>query len=483
MDTLSGKTITGILWSGAGKFMARGVSVLVTILLAYFLTPEDYGLLSMMAVFLSIASTLMDSGFKQALIRIPDAKQEDFNTAFYANIVLGIFSFLLLFFAAPYVAIFYDEPRLILLIQVTGMVVIINAFQVVQYASLSRSLNFKAQFRATLPASIISASVAVALAYMGYGVWALVAQMLLSAFLTTVFLWLQSLWRPSFECSRESLRSMYSFGYKLFLSSLLNTGFKNMYVVVIAKTFSSSLAGLYFFADRVRELVIYQVVSALQQVTYPALSTIQNEPDRLKAGYKKIVSVVSFILFPFILFVASLADSVFQLLLPERWWSSAQYLQLMCIAGVLVPLHAVNLNILKVMGRSDLFLWLQLIKQSVAMTILLISYRYGVIWILLGQMLSSILAYFLNSYYSKHLIGYSTGEQLMDFLPTLLLASCVAAGLWYMQSFLVWSELPKLLVLGCAGVFLYLLGAKIMKLHALEILVHLFKLRVKRRLI
>ena len=256
--SLRNKTITGIIWNFSEQIGKRGIGIIVTLLLARFLAPADFGLIAMMAVFLAVAQSLMDSGFKQALIRLQGAKQVDFNTAFYANICLGIISYFLLYLAAPFIAQFYEEPRLIILIRVAGLNILIHSFQVVQSAVLSRELNFKAQLQATIPAGIISGIIAVGLAYMDYGVWALIAQMLLASLITTALLWKLQGWRPSFSFSGKSLGSMYNFGYKLFLSGLLDIIFKNIYVVVIAKIFTASIAGYYFFANKLKEIVISQ---------------------------------------------------------------------------------------------------------------------------------------------------------------------------------------------------------------------------------
>ncbi|AFJ01908.1 capsular polysaccharide repeat unit transporter [Methylophaga frappieri] len=473
MASLSNKTLIGVLWNFAEQISVKGISVAVTLVLAYFLSPEDFGLVAMMAVFISIATSLMDSGFRQALIRLPEVSQEDFNTAFFANILLGIISYFLLFICAPAIAGFYGENQLIPLIRVAGVVVIINVFQVVQYACLSREMNFKAQFRAALPATIISAIVALGFAYYGFGVWALVAQMLTSAFFVAIFLWLQNLWRPNLAWSKASLKSMYRFGYKLFLSNLLDTGFKNMFVVVIAKLFSTSVAGLYFFADRIREILIYQMVSSIQKVTFPALANIQGDKERLKQSYKRVITVTTFVMFPIILFFAALAEPLFHSFLPEAWWPSVIYIQLMCLAGVLIPIHAINLNMLKVLGRSDLFLGLEVVKKALAVLILLVSYRFGVEGILLGQIISSVLAYIPNSYYSKRLINYSVTEQLADFMPTLLLAGVIAICVWLVQISLDWSALPEVLLLGAGACLSYLLVSRMLKLPALGYASHL----------
>lgn len=478
MTSLSHKTTTGVFWNLLQQFASRGITVVVTLVLAYFLTPEDFGLVAMMTVFLTIANSLMDSGFRQALIRMKEAKPVDFNTGFFANLALSLLAYVLLFVSAPLIAGFYEQPQLIDLLRIAALTVIINAFQVVQVARLSREMNFKAQFKATLPASALSAMVALAMAYFGYGVWALVGQMLASAFFITLFLAIQLRWFPRCEVSLTSLKRMYNFGYKLFLSGLLDTVFQNIYVIVIAKLFSASLAGLYFFADRIRQIVVYQLVSSIQNVTFPALSSLQDDEARLKSGFRRLITVTTFIMFPVTMFLAALANPLLHLLLPEKWWPAASYLQLMCLAGLLVPLHAINLNILKVKGRSDLFLLLEVIKKTMLVVILFISYRFGIIGILLGQIVSSILAYLPNSYFSRQLIDYSVREQLSDFMPNLLLAGAVGLGMYFLESWLAWPELWDVFVLGSVGVLVYLFSAKVLKLPALELAGHLMRQRM-----
>ena len=419
----------------------------------------------MMAVFLAVAQSLMNSGFKQALIRFKDARQVDFNTAFYANLSLGVFSYLLLFLAAPLIADFYDETRLTLLIRVAGLNIIVHAFEIVQSAVLSRELNFKAQLQATLPAGIISGLVAVAMAYSGMGVWALIFQILLSSFLVTVFLWKIQGWRPSLSFSKKSLKSMYSFGYKLFISGLLNTIFFNLYIIVIAKLFAVSIAGHYFFAKKIKDIVNSQLVSSIQTVTYPALSSIQDDDIRLKIGYRKVIQVTTFVLFPSMFFLAALARPLFMVLLPEKWLPAVPYLQLMCLAGVMFPLHTINLNILQVKGRSDFFLYLEIIKKILTVIILYISYRYGVTGILIGQIIGSVLAYIPNSYFSAKLINYSTWEQVADVLPSLVLSAVVALLIVAADTLTYWPDFVGLIVFGFVAGFLYLAGAHILKLQ------------------
>jgi len=464
--SLAKKTITGIIWGFCEQVLRRGVSLITTLLLAYFLVPEDYGLLGMMAVFIAVAKSLMESGFLQALIRLEELYPVDLNTAFFANLALGSIAYMLLFFTAPLVAGFYDEVRLVELMRVAGLIVLINSAQTIQVAIFHRNMDFKAQFKAGLPASLLSSITAVILAYYGLGVWALIVQMLTAALITTIILWGMSEWRPQWNVSGKSLSDMYGFGYKLFLSGLLDTVFRNLYVVVIAKLFAVSVAGLYFFAEKIKELLLRQLVGAVQNATYPALASIQNDDARLKAAYKRIVSITTFVVFPVLMIFSALAQPLFEFLLPSKWWSAVPYLQLLCISGLFYPLHAINLNILKVKGRSDLFLYLEVVKKVITILIIFVSYRYGIIGILLGQIFSSVLNYIPNSYFSEKLIKYSVREQLLDFLPSLVL-SLIVGGLIYGFTLLSkWSDFVQLLVLSILGVAIYFLSAHILNLKA-----------------
>ena len=475
--SLANKTTTGILWNFAEQLSTRGIGIAVSLLLARFLVPEDYGLVAMMAIFIAVAGSLMDSGFMQALIRKQDATQVDFSTVFYTNLALGGLAYLLLFSAAPFIAGFYDETRLIVLIRVAGIGIIINSFQVVQSAILNRALNFKAQMKATVPATIISGIIAVVLAYVGWGVWALIAQMLISAFLITVFLWSMKLWRPTLTFNRQSFNDMFSFGSKLFLSGLLDTVFTNIYVVVIAKIFSTTVAGHYFFAENIKKLVLDQIVSSISTVTYPALATMQHDNVILKAGYSKVIQITTFLLFPAMAMMAALAEPMFRVLLNDQWLPAVPYLQLMCIAGLMYPLHSINLNILKVKGRSDLFLYLEIIKKVSIVFILFVSIKYGVIGILIGQIFSSVLSYLPNSYFSDKLIGYSVREQIGDFLPCLMLSGVVAGVVYIALSVSILPALAELIVFGIAAAVLYLLGAYTLKLQALTLTLQMIKER------
>jgi len=466
---LANRVSSGIVWNVAEQFGRRGVTVLTTLLLAYFLAPEDFGLLAMLAMFIALANALMESGFKEALIRMKSPTQADYSTAFFANIGLGLIAAVLLIIVAPYVAAFYNEPELVDLIRVMSIAIPINALQMVQISKLSRDLNFSTQFKAILPASIISSMIAIGFAYMDYGVWALIFQMISSSIFISLFLWTQNIWRPSLTFSIDSLKRMYFFGYKLFLSKVIDVVFKNLSVALIAKFYATTLAGFYYFAERIKEILVMQVVVAIQNVTYPALATKQDDNDQLKLGYSKLMKVVSYLIFPFVLIIASLADLIFEVVFPDKWQPVVMYLQLMLLTAVFLPLHALNLNILNVKGRSDLFLLLEVIKKTLIVIVLFFTIQHGVVYVLVGQFFLSIIAYFINSYFTNSLIGYSVGEQIKDFMPNLLLSSAIAISLYYFQMNLNWFPLVELIVLGVLGIVLYVLCSLLLKLEGIKL--------------
>lgn len=419
--SLTNKTLNGVLWQFAELILRRGIGIAVTFILAFFLNPDDFGLMAIMTIFIAVGTSLMQSGFREALIRLSLVNQSVLNSAFFANIILGIISYCILYFSAPVVANFYEEKDLTLLIQVTSLAIVISSFQSVPNAILSRAMNFRAQFGANFPAGIISGIAGVIAAVYGVGVWALVVQVIMHALISTTLFWRLSGWSPSFKIDVDALFVMYRFGYKLFLSSFIDIVFRNIYLLLIAKVFTTSIAGLYFFADSIKRLVVDQLVSSIQSVTYPALSKRQDDEGNLKNNYKKLIKITSLIMFPVLLFISVLSELIFEIFLPANWLEAADYLVLMCWAALLYPIHAINLNILKVKERSDIYLGLEIIKKTLVIFILSFTFNYGVEAIIVGQIFGSFLVYIPNAYFTKKMINYGYLEQLKDFVPTLLI--------------------------------------------------------------
>jgi O-antigen/teichoic acid export membrane protein len=336
-------------------------------------------------------------------------------------------------------------------------------------------LNFKAQFRVALPSSAFSGVVAISMAAMGFGIWSLVFQMLMFSFVSTTLYWIVNKWRPTKDFSVESLNEMFGFGSKLLASGLLETIFQNIYVITIGKLFSATLVGYYFFAQRIQQLVVEQLSGTIQKVTYPALSSIQDDNTALKSSYRKIIQAVTYVVFPCLIALAVLAKPIFSLMLKENWLPAVPYLQLLCVAGLLYPLHVTNLNILKVKGRSDLFLHLEIVKKIMMVIILLVSSKFGIFGILIGEVISSFLAYIPNSYFSIKLINYSILEQLHDFIPTSLLAFTMGVIMYAVGLFLPLGELTYVLVIGLVGATFYILANYLFKVPAQMLILQIIK--------
>jgi O-antigen/teichoic acid export membrane protein len=448
-------TIAGALWRFVEELGRKGISVVITLLLALFVTPEDFGLVSMMAIFIAVANSLMESGFKQALIRKQNPTAVDFDTVFYTNVFLGCLVYAALYAFAPFVAEFYGESRLSELLRVVGLAIPSNAFQVVPQAILNRQLKFKTQLKASIPAAVISGVIAVVMAYLGYGVWALIAQVIVFSIVLTSVLWSMRLCRPRLRFSCRSFAEMLGFGVNLMLSELVAAVFKNIYFVTIAKLFSTSIAGYYFFADKIRDAVISQLVSSMQTAMYPALSTIRDDDARLKNACRNIVSITSFVVFPVIALLAALVEPLFRTLLPESWYPAIPYLQIMCVAILLHPIHAINLNILKVKGRSDWVLYLEIYKKTVVTLILLITVQFGIEAILIGQIVSSIFAHLPNSYFAYRVTGYSLREQFCDYGPALFLSAAIALIIYALLGVTELLPVTELLLFGAVGIVTY----------------------------
>ena len=454
--SLYNRTAAGVFWNLLEQIGRRGLTAIVTIILARFISPTDFGLIAMLAVFIQIANSLTDSGFMQALIQKQAPEQADFCTVFYANIFLGVVTYLLLFFSAPYIAVFYEEPELEILVRIIGLSIIFNSFRIVQEAELRRRLNFKAFVKASVPGAVISGGVAIVLAVMGFGVWALAVQILISAFVTTVFLWFASGWKPSFIFNITSLKDLFGYGSKLFLSGLLNTIFQNIYVVVIAKLFSAQEAGYYFFAYRIQQLLVHQLTGAVQKVTFPALSSIQDQAEKLKQGFRELMQVLAFIIFPVVLFFASIMLPIFKTALPEIWLPAVPYTQLLLISGLFIPMSAVNLNILKVKRRSDLFLGLEIVKKLFTLVVLLISVKWGIYAILAGKLIGAIVTYIPNAYFSSKLIGYKINDQMSDVGFSMLFSLVLSVPSYFLASILNWNQIVIIVLLGGIQVSAYI---------------------------
>ena len=449
-ESLKNKTIKGVLWSAVERFSVQGVQFLVTLVIARILDPKDFGLVGMLTIFLAVAQSLIDSGFSQALIRKQDRSEEDNCTVFYFNIVVSGLLYLLLYALAPFVSKFYNEPQLTDLMRVICIIIIINSFAVVQRALYTATINFKTQAKATFTSALVSGIIGIGLAMKGFGVWTLAWQQIIRAALNTILLWWYSSWRPRLIYSWQSFRDLFKFGSNLLLSGLLDTIYSNIYQITIGKIFSATSLGYFTQAKQIAALPSSNIQGIIGSVTYPVLSSLQNEDERLAINYRKLLRVSAFIVFPLMCGLAAVSYPLINILLGEKWNFTATLLIPISFAMMWYPIHAINLNLLKVKGRSDLFLRLEIIKKILGVCMLAATFSFGLIVMCCGIVINSFIALFINTYYTGKLINVGFVKQMKDLSGVLLLSLSMAAIVYTITCFItnIYAQLVVGIIVG-----------------------------------
>ena len=478
MSSLKDKTVKGIIWSSIDRFSAQGIQFVFSILIARLLLPEDYGVIAMLGIFMAVSQTFIDSGFGTALIRKIDRTETDFSTVFYFNIAVASVFYVILFFCAPAIANFYDTPLLEPVTKVVALNLIINSLSGIHNAKLSIAIDFKSRAKISIITTLLTGAVGLWMAYAGYGVWALVVQNLFSSVLRTVMLWIIVKWHPKLVFSWKSFKELFSFGSKLLASGLLDTLYNNIYTLVIGKVFSSSTLGVYSKANALAEFPSSNITGVLQGVTFPVLSTIQNEEERLADAYKRFLRLSAFIVFPLMVGLSAVADPFIRLALTDKWEGAIILLQIICFALMWYPIHAINLNILQVKGRSDYFLKLEIIKKVQGVLFLVVTVPMGIVAMCCGKVISSLISLIWNTHYTKKLIGYGYFAQMRDLLPVLI-HSLVMGGIVLLVVHFMPTLWLKLVVGVLAGVVYYIAGAYIMKFPEMDELLAILKLKRK----
>lgn len=466
MKSLRSQLLSGLFWSAVERFGTQGIQFVITIIIARILTPADYGLIGMLAIFIAVAQSFVDSGFGSALIQKQNATQEDFSTVFYFNIIVSTFFFFLLFFAAPLIAKFYNQPLLTPITRVMALNIVINSFGLIQNTILTKNINFKALTKVSLISIIISGAIGILLAYKGFGVWALVFQTIGGSIIRVISLWFFNKWRPALVFSWNSFRTLFSYGSKLLASGLLNTIFENIYKLVIGKQYSAIDLGFYTQAKRIQELPVMSSLSILQRVTFPVYATIQDETDRLKQAYRKTIKGIIYFNFPLMIGLAVLSPLLVKILLTDKWLPAVPYLQLLCLVGLILPSSAVNLNVLMVKGRTDIFFYLEVAKKVVIAIAIIITLKMGVLNMVIGQVIANYVCFLLNIYYSGRVINYSVQEQILDILPYLCISICMGFVMLMGVNILNFNALLVLLIVVISGIMSYYLISRLLRLEA-----------------
>nr|WP_320022412.1 MOP flippase family protein [uncultured Draconibacterium sp.] len=457
--TLKQKTINGLFWSFIDSFANQGVQFIVGIVLARILSPREFGLIGMLTIFIAISQSFVDSGFSNALIRKKNCTQEDYSTVFYFNLLVGLVFYFLLFVSAGSISNFFNEPQLSLLLKVLGIGVLLNAIGIIQRTILTKEINFKLQTRVSIVASIGSGTIAITMALLDYGVWSLVSLTLARFGLNTLFLWIWAKWKPLPVFSKKSFNELFAFGSKLLISGLIDTIYRNVYYLIIGKYFSAIELGYYTRANQFKAFPSQNLNSIIGRVSYPVLSSIQDDKEKLRLAYQKIIRTTMLVTFCLMLGMAAVAKPMILTLIGEKWLPSVIYLQMLCFVGMFYPLHALNLNMLQVQGRSDLFLRLEIIKKILAIPIIVIGIYWGIKMMIGGMMVNTLIAYYLNSYWSGKMIGYSFRQQVIDIFPSLLLALIMAATVFILGNFLELAPQTKLIIQVLCGIlFIFAVG-------------------------
>jgi len=465
-ESLQQKTTTALSWSFIETVALRGVQFVVGIILARLLFPEQFGLIGMLMIFMAVIRSFLDSGFGAALIQKKEATQVDICSIFYFNIAMGVVAAALLCLAAPWIASFYNEPVLTPLTRALSLTIVINSFGMIQTTILTKEINFKTLTKVSMIAGLLSGIAGITMAALGFGVWSLVVQQISVSLFSTLSLWFFNPWRPSFVFSFYSMRQMFGFGSKLLISSILNKIFDNIYFVVIGKLFSAADLGFFTRAKSMNDLPSQTLSQMVGRVTFPVFSTIQDDHARLKRGLKKALTTLVLVNFPMMIGMAVVARPLILMLLTEKWAASIPYLQLLCMVGMLYPLHLINLNMLQALGRSDLFLRLEIIKKVLIVINIAITWRWGISAMIYGMVITSILGYYLNSYYNGILIDYPIREQVFDLLPYLVSSVAMGAAVHGVGMFQFPSHWSMLLVQIITGAAFYVFLCRALRLRA-----------------
>lgn len=458
-DSLKKQAFVGVGWNAIGRFSTQGVSFILQIILARLLSPSDYGIIAMMAIFLQVASVFVDSGFGKALVQKQNCEEKDYSTVFYYNLAVAIGLYILLFSVAPLVARFYETEILTDVMRVASLVVIINALSIVQRTKLEKNIDFKSQSIVNFTSSLFSGLAGIAMAYYGLGVWALCGQSILNSLLQLILFYFFVRWKPALIFSKESFHEMFSFGSKILAASIISVIYSNLYTIVIGKKFNSKDLGFYSRADNFAIFPSSNIGSIISGVAYPTLSKIQDDDNKLRFAYRKIIRYSSFVIFPLMIGLAAVADPFIRALLGEKWAETIPYLQILCFALMWDHLSSLNLNLLYVKDKTNLVLKLEIIKKTIAVTILFASIPFGIIVMCWGRVVYDIIAFYINTIYTKRLIGLSFWQQVADFLPYFGLSLGMGVLVYLTCTSIPFTAVWSLIIGLIVGAVLYLGGS------------------------
>lgn len=466
-DSLKNKAKKGIYWTTLSQFATYGLQFVVGIVMARILSPSDYGLTAIPSVFISIAAIFIEGGFSGALIRKPEISERDLSTSFIYCASVGLFSYAILFFGAPLIANFYQKDILIPLIRVTAINFLFNPLIIPQNVLLQRKLDFKTPSRISIFSQVCGSVVGLLLALTGRGLWSLVYMSLVSSFLKTFIMCLVVRWTPKDRWSKDSFRYLWGFGNKLMLVGIIDKLYTSLSPLLIGKYYSVSDLGVYNRASGYSDLPSQQTTHIIQQVTFPILSKIQDDNEALATNYRRMLKMSAFVVFPIMVMISALAKPLILIFVTDKWSDAILLLQILCFSSMWYPIHAINLNLLQVKGRSDLFLKLEIYKKIIMISIMAVTLPFGIVYFVSSSIISSLLCVFINTYYTGKLIGIGYVAQMKDILPTLIL-SLISFGVTISITYFISSLWLQLIIGGLVGFGVYIFGAIILKFSELN---------------
>lgn len=449
-QSLKQQTRKGFIWSAIDKFSTQSIQFIIGVILARLLDPSDFGIIGMLAIFLAISNSIINGGFVNALIQKNDCNQRDYSTVFFFNVITGGIFYVVMYFAAPYIAEFYKMPILISVTRVVALTLFINSLMIVQTTKLTKELNFKLQAKIRFVCNFVAGIVALIMAYSGYGVWSLVFQMVLSCLLTCMLFWVMSKWKPSLVFSIESFKKLFSFGSNLLITGLYGPIFDNINTFLIGRIYTPTDLGFYTRANSLVQFPSSNITGIVSSVSYPVLSKLQDDPERLTSGYRKLIKTTYFIVFPLMGGLIVAAEPFVGLVLGEKWLPAVPYVQVLCVSLSFYPICAYNINALLVKGKAGLHLRLDLVKKIVTIIILSITASLGIIYICFGSIIGSFFSWFITAYYSGRLLNLSLWQQIKDISKSLIVTLIMCISVFFVLFIEVqpWLQLLMQILLG-----------------------------------
>lgn len=467
-------TVNGFIWSGLDNLSLLGIQFLVGIVLARTLSPKEFGLIGIITVFIAICQSIVDCGFSSALVRKTECQQADYSTVFYSNLAISLVLTFILFLSSGWIAEVFKDQNLEPLIQVVSVCVVIDALCVIQRTIFTKKVDFKKQMIVSFASSLGSGVVGISLAYAGYGVWSLAIMMVVRSGLSTILFWALSSWRPEFIFSSKSFRELFGFGSKLLVSGLIDTLYQNIYYIVIGKFFSAQELGFFTRAQQFQTVPSSNLTKIVMRVSYPVMARIQEDGGDVLKYYRKLLRVTMYVTFTLMLGLAAVAKSLILFTIGAKWTPSILYLELLCLTGMLYPLHAINLNMIQLKGRSGLFLLLEVIKKAMAVPVIALGMFYGVSTMIEAMVVTSVIAFFVNSYPSKEMIGYSSLDQVLDIAPSFAAALSMAMVVFAFGRLVTLPPFMMLLSQVALGMVVIIIISKGLKLREYEYLEDMF---------